>query len=93
MDWTGTSAQANKSVELAVIKVEATVPVTDASYGGAVVLNPGKRKEQSASLNLADGRILQEDQEAPELVRSSEAAIMSGRCYLPVQRQARTSNG
>lgn len=41
MDWTGTSGEANKTVELAVIKVEATVPVTDASYGGAVVLNPG----------------------------------------------------
>jgi hypothetical protein len=41
MDWTGTSAQANKTVELAVIKVEATVPVTDPKYGGAVVLNPG----------------------------------------------------
>lgn len=41
MDWTGTSEQADKTVELAVIKVEATVPVTDPSYGGAVVLNPG----------------------------------------------------
>lgn len=41
MDWTGTSEQKNKTVELAVIKVEATVSVTDANYGGAVVLNPG----------------------------------------------------
>ena len=42
MDWQGDSAEANQTVELAVIKVEATVPVTDSSYGGAVVLNPGE---------------------------------------------------
>jgi hypothetical protein len=41
MDWTGTSEEASKTVEIAVIKVEATVPVTDPTYGGAVVLNPG----------------------------------------------------
>lgn len=41
MDWTGTSEQKNKTVELAVIKVEATVSVSDPNYGGAVVLNPG----------------------------------------------------
>lgn len=42
MDWQGNSSEANKTVELAVVKVEAAVPVTDATYGGAVVLNPGK---------------------------------------------------
>ncbi|OQO06585.1 hypothetical protein B0A48_08369 [Cryoendolithus antarcticus] len=41
MDWQGHSDEANKTVELAVVKVEATVPVTDPAYGGAVVLNPG----------------------------------------------------
>lgn len=41
MDWTHMSNEANKTVELALIKVEATVPVTDPTYGGAVVLNPG----------------------------------------------------
>lgn len=41
MDWTGSSAEVNKTVELAVIKVEATVPVTEPTYAGAVVLNPG----------------------------------------------------
>lgn len=42
MDWLGTSDEAGRPVNLALIKVEASVPVTDASYGGAVVLNPGK---------------------------------------------------
>lgn len=42
MDWLGTSEEAGRAVDLALIKVEASVPVTDASYGGAVVLNPGK---------------------------------------------------
>jgi len=41
MDWHNSSAEANKTVELALIKVEATVPVIDPAYGGAVVLNPG----------------------------------------------------
>ena len=41
MDWQGTSSEALKSVDLALIKVEAKVPVTDRTYGGAVVLNPG----------------------------------------------------
>jgi hypothetical protein len=41
MDWQRTSAERSKTVDLAVIKVEATVPVTDQTYGGAVVLNPG----------------------------------------------------
>jgi len=52
MDWQGTSGEANKTVELAVVKVEATVPVTDPSYGGAVVLNPGTL--QARSLPFAD---------------------------------------
>ncbi|KAH9838837.1 TAP-like protein [Teratosphaeria destructans] len=41
MDWLGDSAEANQTVQLALIKVEATVPITDPTYGGAVVLNPG----------------------------------------------------
>ena len=30
------------TVEIAVVKLEATVVVTDKTYGGAVVFNPGK---------------------------------------------------
>jgi len=41
MDWQGGSNETEKTVEIAVIKVEATVDVTDSRYGGAVVLNPG----------------------------------------------------
>jgi len=41
MDWNGGSTQVNKTVEIAVIKIESLVPVTHPSYGGAVVLNPG----------------------------------------------------
>ncbi|KAK3068675.1 hypothetical protein LTR53_013562 [Teratosphaeriaceae sp. CCFEE 6253] len=41
MDWQGTSTEANKVVDIAIVKVEATVPVTDPTYGGPVVLNPG----------------------------------------------------
>ena len=41
MDWNNADPENNKTVEIAIIKVEATVPVTDPTYGGPVVLNPG----------------------------------------------------
>lgn len=44
MNWnevSSTDEDSDKTVEIAVIKVEATVPITDPTYGGAVVLNPG----------------------------------------------------
>lgn len=47
MDWTGGSAESEKTVEVAVVKVEATVPVTDPTYGGAVILNPGASSSSS----------------------------------------------
>lgn len=49
MDWLGTSDEAERPVDLALIKVEASVSVTDASYGGAVVLNPGKLESHTSS--------------------------------------------
>lgn len=42
MDWTAEEGSENRTVEIAVIKVPATVPVTDSRYGGAVILNPGE---------------------------------------------------
>ena len=42
MDWQGTSTEVNEAVDIAIVKVEATVPVTDPTYGGPVVLNPGR---------------------------------------------------
>lgn len=50
MDWHETSSEKDKTVELALVKVEATVPVTDRRYGGAVVLNPGILRRLSVKL-------------------------------------------
>lgn len=50
MDWQGTTSEINKTVEIAVIKVEATVPVTDPTYGGAVIFNPGTSVLSSCDL-------------------------------------------
>lgn len=41
MDWNAPKHADNRTVEIAVIKIPATVPVTDERYGGAVVINPG----------------------------------------------------
>ena len=52
MDWHGTSSEADKTVEIAVIKVEATVPVIHPNYGGAVVLNPGMLVNVASSARM-----------------------------------------
>lgn len=41
MDWQKSLPQSRETVQLALVKLEATVPITDERYGGAVVLNPG----------------------------------------------------
>ncbi|KAG9528525.1 hypothetical protein KCU93_g4233, partial [Aureobasidium melanogenum] len=41
MDWTAEKGVDNRTVQIALIKLPASVPVTDSKYGGAVVLNPG----------------------------------------------------
>jgi len=41
MDWHGRSSDWNRTVDIALIRVAATVPITDSRHGGAVVFNPG----------------------------------------------------
>ncbi|KAG9756878.1 hypothetical protein KCU73_g4695, partial [Aureobasidium melanogenum] len=41
MDWTAKRGVDNRTVQIALIKLPASVPVTDSRYGGAVVFNPG----------------------------------------------------
>ncbi|CAD0107862.1 unnamed protein product [Aureobasidium uvarum] len=41
LDWTAEEAADNRTVQIALIKLPASVPVTDSRYGGAVILNPG----------------------------------------------------
>jgi hypothetical protein len=42
MDWTAKKGVDNRTVQIALIKLPASVPVTDSRYGGAVVFNPGE---------------------------------------------------
>lgn len=42
MDWTAAEGADDRTVQIALIKLPAPVPVTDSRYGGAVVFNPGE---------------------------------------------------
>jgi hypothetical protein len=42
LDWQANSSETQGNVDIAVIKLEASVSILDPSYGGIVVLNPGK---------------------------------------------------
>lgn len=50
MDWN--NASDSRTVSIALVKVEATVPITDPSYGGAVIMNPGKSRSSDQVINL-----------------------------------------
>ncbi|KEQ90116.1 hypothetical protein M438DRAFT_393894 [Aureobasidium pullulans EXF-150] len=41
MDWNAEEGASNKTVEIAIVRLPATVPVTDPRYGGVVIVNPG----------------------------------------------------
>jgi hypothetical protein len=84
MDWHGTSDEASKTVEIAVIKVEATVPVTDPTYGGAVVLNPGEF-ELNLTHKAETYEAPQAGQVAPVLDKCCEEVMLYEHSSPPVQ--------
>ncbi|CAD0018487.1 unnamed protein product, partial [Aureobasidium pullulans] len=52
MDWNAEEGASNKTVEIAIVRLPATVPVTDPRYGGVVIVNPvdlGKRLQTLVS--------------------------------------------
>lgn len=53
-------------VAIVVVKLPAKVPVTDARYGGPVVLNPGGPGESGVHQVLADGKHIQTTLDSPE---------------------------
>jgi len=56
LDWIAEVGTDNRTAEIALIKVPATVPVTDSRYGGAVVLNPGGPGGSGVNLVLREGK-------------------------------------
>ena len=57
LDWTDLND--SRTVELAVIRVPATVPITDPRYGGAVIINPGGPGGSGVLLALKAGQSIQ----------------------------------
>ncbi|KAI7155612.1 hypothetical protein KC349_g6831 [Hortaea werneckii] len=55
--WNGTT---NATVNLAVMRLPADVPVTDPRYGGAVLINPGGPGGSGVNLALGSGKSIQE---------------------------------
>ncbi|KAI4730460.1 hypothetical protein E4T49_01806 [Aureobasidium sp. EXF-10728] len=56
LDWTAEEGVDNRTVQIALIKLPAPVPVTDSRYGGAVVLNPGGPGSSGVDLVRLEGQ-------------------------------------
>ncbi|KAG9672194.1 hypothetical protein KCU99_g2542, partial [Aureobasidium melanogenum] len=59
MDWTAEKGVNNRTVQIALIKLPASVPVTDSRYGGAVVFNPGGPGSSGVQLIYSSGEEFQ----------------------------------
>ena len=57
MDWNNITDP--RTVEIAIVKVPATVPVTDPTYGGPVLINPGGPGGSGISSALKKGKDIQ----------------------------------
>ncbi|KAL1306301.1 hypothetical protein AAFC00_004385 [Neodothiora populina] len=80
MDWTNVSD--TRTVDLAIIRLPATVPVTDPSYGGPVLINPGGPGGSGVGMALKQGRLIQTIVSAPTSKHNStEEATATGKHF------------
>lgn len=56
MDWTHAS---DDSIAIAIMTLPATVPVTDPSFGGTILMNPGGPGNAATTVMLSQGAMLQ----------------------------------
>ncbi|KAK6000796.1 hypothetical protein QM012_003521 [Aureobasidium pullulans] len=59
VDWQAAKGVDDRTVQIALIKFPAPVPVTDSRYGGAVVLNPGGPGGSGVEMVVSGGQLYQ----------------------------------
>lgn len=59
LDWNADPDTDDRTVSIAIIKLPATVAITDPTYGGAVITNPGGPGGSGIKLILRDGKSIQ----------------------------------
>lgn len=77
MDWLADPGTDSRTVDIAVIRLPATVPVTDPRYGGPILLNPGGPGGSGVRLALGGGKSIRTILSGSSSINSSSPTFTS----------------